>query len=479
MLMKKISFVLSLSLLILFSCGETNSAVQDEGEGYRIEAQIEGTAGQTAKLLYWFGDRNYLRDSTVANEKGLAVFEGDSLLPAGLFYVLYPSNQYFQLLIDKDQRFSLQANISDIVGSMKVKGSLDNELFYQNQQFETELKPKFDEVQARLDKLEKGTVEFEKVKKEQDKLVEQRLAHVQSFRKKHPESFFTLYKLAGQNPKVDEILLPGGEQDVEKMNAEFRKHYWDDVDLTDERLLHTPVLFNKLNNYITKITPQRMDSVIKSADIVTGMAISNKEVFKFVANWIALQYKEPKWMGGEAVYVHMIQNYWTPELAFWSNPQEIKGLRNDANYIATSLLGKKGMDVNAPNINGQYESIYELEAPIVVVWIYTTTCEHCQKYTPDMLRVYREWKSKGVDVYAICTDDQLDEWKKFVNKYGIQEWHNVADPARESQYELKYHIDITPEAYVLNKDRIIIAKNLKPDQLPEVFEREFAGETHY
>jgi hypothetical protein len=34
-------------------------------------------------------------------------------------------------------------------------------------------------------------------------------------------------------------------------------------------------------------------------------------------------------------------------------------------------------------------------------------------------------------------------------------------------------VDITPELYILNKDRTIVAKNLKASQLEEVFQREF------
>jgi hypothetical protein len=48
----------------------------------------------------------------------------------------------------------------------------------------------------------------------------------------------------------------------------------------------------------------------------------------------------------------------------------------------------------------------------------------------------------------------------------------VFDPTNRAIYA-KYFVDITPELYVLNKDRIIVGKNLHPDQLEEVFEREF------
>jgi hypothetical protein len=47
----------------------------------------------------------------------------------------------------------------------------------------------------------------------------------------------------------------------------------------------------------------------------------------------------------------------------------------------------------------------------------------------------------------------------------------VFDPTNQAIYA-KYYVDITPELYILNKDRIIVAKNLHADQLESVFEKE-------
>jgi hypothetical protein len=47
----------------------------------------------------------------------------------------------------------------------------------------------------------------------------------------------------------------------------------------------------------------------------------------------------------------------------------------------------------------------------------------------------------------------------------------VFDPTNRAIYA-KYYVDITPELYVLNKDRIIVAKNLHAEQLEPIFERE-------
>ena len=45
------------------------------------------------------------------------------------------------------------------------------------------------------------------------------------------------------------------------------------------------------------------------------------------------------------------------------------------------------------------------------------------------------------------------------------------DPTNKAIYG-KYFVDVTPEIYVLNPGRTIIAKNLKVHQIAEVIERD-------
>lgn len=167
----------------------------------------------------------------------------------------------------------------------------------------------------------------------------------------------------------------------------------------------------------------------------------------------------------------MIDNYWTEELAWWSNPEEIKGLRGEISLMKPSLIGKIGQDISGTDESGNTVSLYGLKSPVKVVFIYSYECEHCQKETPDMVRVYNQWKNQGVEVFALCTDKEKGPWLDFVRQNNMN-FTNCFDPERKSRYDRKYHIDITPELYVLDKNNTIIASNLSPNQLPDFLQRE-------
>ena len=106
--------------------------------------------------------------------------------------------------------------------------------------------------------------------------------------------------------------------------------------------------------------------------------------------------------------------------------------------------------------------------------MYNPTCEHCMKETPQLVEWYKKNKNSGVDVFAIAIDTDKNEWTDYIEKNGM-EFTNVFDPTNESIYA-KYYVNVTPEIYLLNKERKIIAKNLKVFQIDEMINRDRSGQ---
>ncbi|MCB0556725.1 MAG: redoxin domain-containing protein, partial [Phaeodactylibacter sp.] len=344
---------------------------------------------------------------------------------------------------------------------MEVQGSQDNELLYRNLKFEQEIQPKFQAVAEQMKAAGEGNPAYPQLKAQQDQLLAQRKAHLQEFFDNYPNAFFTKFKLAGQNPDVKNILNPDGSVNTQLQVYYYRTEFWDNVDFSDDRLLYTPVIFNKLNRYITELTPQNADSILASTDFLMNKVLNYPEYYKFFANWITLAYDPEKTslMDPQAIFVHMVKNYFTKERAFWTDSMEVFALQQRANEMAASLVGLKGPNVTAKDPSGQLRSIYDIKAPYIVVYMYNPTCEHCMEQTPKLVQLYQAWKSKGLEVYGIAVDTDDAEWKDYIAKTGMP-WINVFDPTNKAIYA-KYFVDITPEIYVLNPERTIIAKNLK------------------
>lgn len=444
-----------------------------ELESPDIEVTLQGApSGRTAYLIGFFGDQRFRADSARLDDGGTFRFQREQPFEPGLYYMVVRSVGTVQAIIDADQTFQLRSQVSDIVGQMEVEGSLENELLYQNLKFEAQFSPRYRQVAAQLKGLDPDDPQYQTLRRKQEQLVAAREVHLQNLFEEHPNSFFTTFKKAGQNPEPREVRSPDGRIDTKAQLALFRRDFWKNVDFDDERLLRTPVIHNKLKRYITELTPQRPDSIFQSARLLIDQVLDKPEYFKFFANWVVLNYdpQETSLMDPEAVYVRMIQEYFTKDRAFWSSPSEIQALQMRAGEMAASLVGNKAPDVVSKNPKGQTRSIYEIDAPYIVVFMYNPECDHCIEQTPKLVRFYKEWKDRGVEVFAIAIDTEPEKWKAFIRQNDM-DWINVFDPTNRSIYK-KYFVDNTPEIYVINPDRTIIAKNLKVFQIEEVIRRD-------
>ncbi len=444
-----------------------------------ITAKIVGYTEGSAQLIGVYAESNYLADSARIGADGTIQFTSkEAGYSDGLFFILLPDQANIQFLVANGETFKLTTRKGDLINSMKVEGSLENQLFFESQKYQAAMEQTFNNLSQEMRKYAPGSPQLDNIKKEQARLIAERDAKIIELKEKYPNSFVAKFKIAGQNPKLRYTYKANGTLDSMQTMINYKEDWWKDFDFTDVRLLHTPVFFNKLKKYMYELTTQHPDSVINSAVYLIDKTLNNKNYFNITANWITYNFKPSvgKLMDGDAVYSHLVLKYFTPEKADWigQKVEDIESMRKTAREMKCSLLGMIGQDVVAANPKGELKSIYGLKANFTVIYIYNPECEHCQEETPHLRQVYDKWKSRGVEVYSIAANAKsMEEWQGFSKKYGVN-WTDVWDPPLKSKYHEKYYVDITPECYVLDKNHKIIAKNLKPNQLPEIFERELA-----
>lgn len=457
MLIVRSTILFSLLFLASFSFGQNK---------LNLSVKIDGYSGGHVKLIGIYGDQNYIVDSFPIQQNGAVFLTKDSLLHQGLYYLLLPDYKNFSFLLDHHQSFSITTSKSSIIASLKAHDNLCNRLYFESLQ----LQEKQDSIQKIIQNNPAQKTENEA---EYTRLNNAKSEHLANCLRSYPDNFYTLFKKAGQNPTFVEMRKSNGEIDTFAQLQYYRLQFWENVDFKDTRLLRTPVIVNKLRRFIKELTPQNPDSIIVQADYIIKRVLPYKDMFSFISNWIALQYQPTKTnvMDGEAVFVHIIDTYFDEKSADWFQPGELEKLKKKTSEMRASLLNKKGPNVvsNAPD--GSKKSIYEITAPYIIVYMYTPNCEHCKEETPKLRQFYQEWKSKGVEIFAIVIETNYNEWLQYIEKNQINDWINVYDPTNASIYA-KYYVDVTPEMYVLNPERIIIGKNLNSSQLSTIIERD-------
>ncbi len=439
-----------------------------------VNIQIKGyTEGGAVKLVGTNLEQNFLADTARIAAEGKIQFKSPEGFAEGLYYLMLPDNRNCAFfIVNGENNLTIRSEKDNLTFGLTAEGSLENQLFFENNRYQAALETKYNALNQQLRTAQ--PTEQTAMKAQLQALLDERDAKIAALRTQYPNALFPKFKQAGQNPKLRFTFRPNGTLDSTATMIHFRQDWWNGMDFTDERLVRTPVFFNKLKKYIDEYTPQNPDSIIVYADWLLSKTIKTKELHKPVIGWLLSKYKplQTKLMDGEAVYSYLILKYMTPDMFPDIDAKDLKLTQDRAQEMRSSLVGMTGQNVWGRDRNGLKKSLYDLNAPIKVVYIFYTDCEHCQEETPKLRKVYDVWRKRGVEIFSIAANvKEKADWLNFETKYGIN-WTSVIDPLLESKFNEKYFVDNTPEIYVLDKNYRIIAKNLKPEQLPEVFERE-------
>ena len=482
--MKYISlFFLPIALLVL-SCNSDQTSTQSNSSSSSSQAKAENLdltfeiKNMTPGPVFLIGNyqgQNFRVDSVNLDASGKVVFKKDEPIQQGMYYAVFPDKSNMKMLLGRDQSLRITADKNDLVGTIKIEGNKNTELLYENLLYEAKYAPRIGPINQGLQTTAQGTPEYESFSKQREALVTERNAFLEQLYQQAPNSFFTSFLKAGQNPEIRDIRNPDGSPNDQLQVYLYRNEFWDNVDFSQDRLMFTPVITNKLKRYSEQLTAQNPDSIIASSDFLIKKVLDRPEYFKYFANFITLKFEPTKAaiMDSEKIYVHMIKNYFTKDRAFWADSMTVFGLQRRIGEMSASLTGLKGPEVTANDPSGTPRSISDLKSDYLVVYMYNPDCEHCQVETPKLLQLWKNKSRKEFDVYAIALDTEDKKWKDYIQKNGLA-WTNVYDPTNAAIYA-RYYVDITPEIYVLNRDRIIIGKNIKADQVQTIIDRDRNG----
>ena len=456
-------------LIILFS---SLNLLHANG-GYEIKVKINDFDQTEAYLGYHYGDKQYIKDTVQVNQDGNLIFKGEEPLEGGVYLVILPpDNQYFQVLINPgEQHFSIETSAKDLFNNIKINGSNDNTWFYEYTTFLGAKKPEAEKISKEMEAAGDNQSEKEKLQKKLEKLNVEVKAYQEKIVKDHPNSLTAaIIKSSLEIPIPD---FEGEQSEVEmKRYLYYKEHFFDNVNLADPRMLRTPILFGKINQYVEKLTVQHPDSISKSLDYILSLVEPSEETYKFYLIHFLNTYAKSKFVGMDAVYVHLGEKYYCNGKAWWTEEEQLNKICSNVAKLKPILVGKIAPDIKVQKKDGSSISLHDVKSDLTVLFFWAPDCGHCKKAMPHVVSFYDKYADKGVELFAVCTktgSDLKDCWDAIEEK-GMSKWINTVDPYLRSKYKQLYDIRTTPRIFVLDKNKKIISKGIGGEQLEEVVE---------
>ncbi len=455
-------------------------------QGYDIKIRMKGLNDTTLLLGHYLNKSMYPDDTIMLDNNGYGIFKGKNMLPGGMYVVYLPSTKFFQILLDKDQQFSIEADTADFANSVKIKGSEDNSVFYDFQKYMMALSEEASAIQQKLKTSENGA-EKEEYKKRLKSLGDERIEHINSIIKDHPGLFVSTFLKATLDIEVpDPPLLANGKKDSIWQYYYFRNHYFDNFNYTDPRLLRTPLIEDKVMDYITKVIPQIPDSIIVYSDSILDKSEADSNVFRFMLITLFNHFAKSNIMGMDAVYVHIADKYYLTK-SWWSDRKFLEDLKDRIEKTKPLLIGKTAPDIELMLVPAEHFiaaendtalkrfphagskiNLHDINAKYLVLVFWEADCGHCKVAIPKLHELYESsLKNKDVKILAVSTlfgEDGKIKWVDFVNQHKLYDWMNAWNPY-SYQYKIQYDILTTPQIFILDKDKKIVAKRIGPEQV--------------
>jgi peroxiredoxin len=443
-------------------------------KGYEIPVNISGLQDSTIFLAYHMGDKQYIKDTIKLDSKGSAVFSGEETLPQGIYMIVLPGKQYFEVLMSTDQHFSVNCAYTDYFNTLKFSGSDENSAFIVYQKQWVGMQKKASAIIKRLQNNRQNTDSLGILSEMQKKQEDSMKSYLHSVIKENNGNLLSLLVKAMLPVEVPPISVPGGSKNPDSTKWVLtylynKDHFFDNIDINDERLLRTPILQAKLNTFFTNVVIQSPDSISKEIDKMIGKVKDNYKVFQFFSVYLFNHFRESEIMGHDAIVVKLADEIYLTNKADWVSKDFKDDLRKQVDRIRPNLIGVKAHDLVMDSYKGVFVSLYDIEKDFTILYFWEPDCGFCAETTPKLKALYDKVRDQGVEVFSVCTTGEKSKWEKYIEEHKL-DWINGWDPERRTNFGYYYNVESTPMIYILDRDKTIIAKKLSVDDIGSFIE---------
>ncbi len=130
-------------------------------------------------------------------------------------------------------------------------------------------------------------------------------------------------------------------------------------------------------------------------------------------------------------------------------------------------IGKKAPDFAAPNPEGKMTKLSESMGRLTIIDFWASWCGPCRVANPELVAIYNEFHDKGLNIIGVSLDrpGQADKWKEAIAKDKLT-WTQVSNlKFWQDPIAVQYGVQSIPQMFLVNEYGIIVAKDLKGDEL--------------
>lgn len=318
-----------------------------------------------------------------------------------------------------------------------------------------------------------GMVPVDTVKVENEKFVfkgktAEPKMHVIQIKNDKPLSLYTIVESGAIEVEIDKDSLQKSKVGGTFNNDEMQS-------FTDKR----NELQKKIKDY-EKVNQSKLDNAQKNNDekTINQLKSEYKALQDDMKNYVVKYVEEHPKSYISLLIIYAMFNEMQPDLpkiekyyngldATLKNHSEGKKILKTIKKLKSVDVGIKAPDFSAKSPEGKVVSLNESLGKVTIIDFWASWCKPCRMENPNVVALYNELHSKGLNIVGVSLDKDLNKWKEAIAKDGIT-WTQVSNLKEWSEpIALLYNVNSIPKTFILNKYGVVVAKDLTGKELKD------------
>ena len=257
--------------------------------------------------------------------------------------------------------------------------------------------------------------------------------------------------------RVDRFTPLNLELDFKNQRKELIANYFNKVDFSDESLIPTDVMTNKIFDFLSiQLTSeqnkdQQTMALILGADNVLNRATVNFEMYKFLYQFLFETFKE---LNINDVVDYLTRIPYSEEMD--CSEEQYNELLSIAEFNSRARVGSIAKNISGKTIFDQDFDLYSIDNKFTIVYFWSYTCDHCRENLGGLKSFLDE--NPDFSMVAVSVKGDLKKIKNIVKKNKISGYFYHDGLEWDCPYVDDYAVTATPSFYLLDKDKKIVFK---------------------
>ncbi len=142
-----------------------------------------------------------------------------------------------------------------------------------------------------------------------------------------------------------------------------------------------------------------------------------------------------------------------------------QGIRQIIENGKIGAVGTKAIDFTLADTAGKNISFSQFRGKYVLLDFWASWCRPCRMENPNIVAAFNQFKNKNFTILSVSLDQEKESWINAIKADNLK-WTHISDLQFWNNAVAKlYHVESIPQNYLVDPNGIIIAKNLRGEEL--------------